>query len=336
MKFSSFLGPNSLDSHPTLHHQKEKAVTAMTKPPAISVVIPLFNKAAYVGDAIRSVLEQTHPAAEIVVVDDGSTDGSAAVVSALEEPAIRLIRQTNGGVSVARNRGIEAARGDYIAFLDADDCYQPDFLAGIARLIQQFPAAAVFCSAYTCFWGDGTRSARRMPAAAPGAALLVEDFYSAWCKNAFTCTNAVVVRGSLFEDPGLRFAPGEKLGEDQDLWFRMAEQATVAYLNSPLVDYRMGVMGSATQANPVLEVLPCYRRLGERLASGAVPLPLRRGAKRLLASHLLNIARTHMALGNLNEARALMADRRARANPVYFFRTLLAVVSTTLRRSYPT
>ena len=231
---------------------------------------------------------------------------------------------------------ISDTKGKFIAFLDADDRYQPDFLAGIARLIQEFPAAAVFCSAYNCFWENGTQSTRRMPAAASGGALLVEDFYSAWCKTAFTCASAIVVRSSLFDDPGLRFPPGEKLGEDQDLWFRIAEQATMAYLNSPLVDYRMGVLGSATQANPALGVLPCYRRLGERLASGTVPQPLRRGAQRLLASHLLNIARTHIALGNLHEARALMADQRARANPVYFLRTLLAVASATLRPSSQT
>ena len=300
-----------------------------------SVVIPLYNKSAYVGDAIRSVLEQTHPAAEIVVVDDGSTDGSAAAVSAFQEPAIRLIRQANGGVSVARNRGIEAACGEYIAFLDADDCYQPDFLAGITRLIKEFPNASLLCTGFARFWEDGTGTEHSISSVLPGSALQIEDFYSAWYKTIFATTSSIVVRRCLFDDPSLRFPPGEKLGEDQDLWFRIAERAVVAYLNTPLVGYRMGVMGSATQANPVLEVLPCYRRLGERLANGAVPPPLRRGAQRLLASHLLNIARTHVALGNLHEARALMTDRRARANPVYFLRTLLAVASATLRRSSP-
>jgi glycosyltransferase involved in cell wall biosynthesis len=305
----------------------------MIKHPTISVVMPLYNKVGYVGEAIRSVLEQTQAAAEIVVVDDGSTDGSTAAVSAFQEPAIRLLSQANAGVSVARNRGIVASSSEYIGFLDADDRYQPDFLAGIARLIHQFPNAAVFCSAYTCFWEDGSRIERSMPAVAPGAALLVENFYSAWCKAAFTCTNAIVVRRSLFDDPSLRFPPGEKLGEDQDLWFRIAERATVAYMNSPLVDYRMGVLGSATQASSVLEVLPCYRRLDERLASGAVPPRLRRGAQRLLASHLLNLAHTHMALGNLPKARALVTDHRARANPVYFLRTLFAIAAAGLRSS---
>lgn len=302
----------------------------MTMSPAISVVIPLYNKAAYVGEAIRSVLGQTQAAAEIVVVDDGSTDVSATVVSAFAEPTIRLISQPNAGVSVARNRGIEAASGDYIAFLDADDCYQPGFLAGIARLIREFPSAAFFCSAYTCFWDDGTRAERNMPWAESGEALTVTDFYSAWHKSTFTFTSAIVVRRSLFDDSALRFPPGEKLGEDQDLWFRIAERAPVAYLNSSLVGYRMGVTGSATQDNSVLEILPCYRRLGERLASGAVPPHLQRGAHRLLASHLLNIARTHIVLGNLKEARALLANHHARANPSYFLRTLFAVASAAL------
>lgn len=304
---------------------------AVKSAPAISVVIPLFNKAAYVAEAIRSVLDQGLDAHEIIVVDDGSTDGGAEIVEAMAAPKLKLISQANSGVSVARNRGIDEASGDYIAFLDADDRYRPGYLVGIAGLISEFPEAGVYCSAYTSFWDDGTRLVRRMKGARPESAMLVSDFYLAWSKAAFTCTNAIVVSRSLLDDPALRFPPGQTLGEDHDLWLRLIERTPMAYLDAALVDYRKGVAGSATQSGLVLTILPCYQRLHDRLASGAIPSHLRRGARRLLASHLLNIARAHMDLGNLGQATAFLADRRAMANPVYFVRTLLALAGMGIR-----
>jgi glycosyltransferase involved in cell wall biosynthesis len=293
--------------------------------------MPLFNKAEYVADAIRSIQQQSVVACEVIVVDDGSTDGSTEIVESIAYPRIRLIRQANSGVSVARNRGIEEAKGEYIAFLDADDCYQPGFLAGISRLITEYPQAGMYCTAFTSFWPDGTRQDRRLKSAAPDAALLVRDFYKAWSRSTFTFTSAIAVKCSVLSDLALHFPTGEKLGEDQDVWFRLAERTPIAYLNSPLVDYRMAVQGSATQASLVTEMLPCFVRLDDRIESGKVPSHLRSGARRLIASHLLNIARTHLSLGNLDEARKYLSDRRARSNPIYFLRTALALFGGSIR-----
>lgn len=307
----------------------------MIMPPRISVVMPLYNKAPYVNEAIRSALNQDIPVTEIIVIDDGSTDTGPAIVASIPDPRIRLITQPNAGVSVARNNGISAATGDYIAFLDADDRYQPGFLAGITKLIQNFPQAGMFCSAYTCFWADDTRRDRGLTKAAADTALYVPDFYAAWSKSAFTYTSAIVVSRKLFENATLRFPQGEKLGEDQDLWFRIAEKTPVAYLNTSLVDYRMDVQDSATQNQTVLEILPCYARLGERLANGSVPPRLRKGARRLLASHILNIVRANLQMGFFQKSINFLVDRRTLGNPFYFVRTLLAVagagLKTTLR-----
>src|SRR3972149_3633636 len=91
---------------------------------SVSVVIPCYNGAVYLHETIESALAQTHSPLEVLVIDDGSTDDSAAIADSFGSP-VRVIRQTNQGESVARNRGIDEARGDWIAFLDSDDVWNP-------------------------------------------------------------------------------------------------------------------------------------------------------------------------------------------------------------------
>jgi glycosyltransferase involved in cell wall biosynthesis len=105
----------------------------------ISVVIPLYNKAAEIERTLRSVLAQTLSPLEIIVVDDGSTDGSAAIVERVGGERVRLVHQQNRGVSAARNRGIELSRGEYVAFLDGDDRWNPDYLQTLAAFIARHP-----------------------------------------------------------------------------------------------------------------------------------------------------------------------------------------------------
>ena len=97
-----------------------------------SVVIPLYNKGREIARTLGGVAAQTYTPLEVIVVDDGSTDDSARVVEGLDLPGVRLIRQPNGGVSAARNRGIAEAKGDYIALLDADDYWKPEYLERVA------------------------------------------------------------------------------------------------------------------------------------------------------------------------------------------------------------
>ena len=133
--------------------------------PRFSVVMPLYNKGPHVEAAVRSVLSQTVAPLELIVVDDGSTDGGRERVAAIAHPAIRLLtRKTPGpGGYAARNLGITDAEGDWIAFLDADDIWLPDHLAVLAAAIKRAPSAGVAATRFDHVF-DTHRVAQRVTA----------------------------------------------------------------------------------------------------------------------------------------------------------------------------
>lgn len=131
----------------------------------ISVIIPLYNKEREIGDTLRSVLAQTLQPTEIVVVDDGSTDGSADAVRAIASPLVKLVTQANAGVCAARNRAIAESAGDLIALLDADDTWEPGFLEEIASMAAEFPGCGIYSTAFNIVSHDG-----RFPAPHPHGA----------------------------------------------------------------------------------------------------------------------------------------------------------------------
>ena len=114
--------------------------------PLVSIVMPLYNKAPYVLRSLESVGAQTVTDLEIIVVDDGSTDEGPDLVARSSDPKIRLVRQANAGPGAARNRGLMEAQAPYVAFLDADDCWLPQFLEQNLAFLESHPhAAAVSC-----------------------------------------------------------------------------------------------------------------------------------------------------------------------------------------------
>jgi glycosyltransferase involved in cell wall biosynthesis len=296
----------------------------MTQPlPTVSVIMPLYNKARYVEAAIESVLAQSTWLHELIVVDDGSTDGSADRVQALKQahPGIVLLQQANAGVSAARNRGVSASHGEYVAFLDADDLYRPGFLQEIVRLIERYPNAGLYATGYERFSGEAPAGAVGSPPPDGGFSELVPSFFAAWARGPFCYTSSICVRRQSLLALGTGFPVGEGLGEDQDVWFRLAERHSLAFSPRPLALYRVDVAGSLTASTPLADLLPCYARLGVRLKSDAYPPQHLRDARRLLASHVLNIARARAAHGDFAGAWQLLADRRARGHGSYWLRT---------------
>ena len=208
-----------------------------------SVVIPLYNKEHYIEATIRSVLSQTCQDFEVIVVDDGSKDNSLALARKYESDRVRVIAQENQGVSVARNTGIENARGKFIAFLDADDQWQAHYLATIQGLTDQYPESDIFVTAYTVDMGNGKvhYSTRLEPETGclPSYWLTLAKGYD------FVWTSATVIRRSALIRAGL-FKPGEKIGQDLDMWARVARfNPKVAYSNKLCVYYNRAAESNA-------------------------------------------------------------------------------------------
>lgn len=209
-----------------------------------SVIIPLYNKAAYIAKAIKSVLAQTCDDYDLVIVDDGSKDDSAEnAAKAIEgRRNCRLIRQENAGVSLARNNGAVASHGDYLCFLDADDWWEPSFLEGMSRLIEEYHEAGIYGTNYTIV--NETKHKTRV--AKIGVEEGFEKGYINYCQTyAKTMymplwTGAVCIPRSVFDEMQ-GFPKGIKLGEDFILWIHIAMKYKVAFLNKPLAFYNQDV-----------------------------------------------------------------------------------------------
>lgn len=199
--------------------------------PAFSVIIPLYNKEREIGGTLRSVLAQSLPPAEVIVVDDGSTDGSREVVESIASPLIRLVTQSNAGVSAARNRAIAEAKGEYIALLDADDEWEPGFLAQIAALIAEFPDCGLYATAFNI------RSDRGLfPAPTPTQRGIVPDFFRDSAHRYIAIPSASVIPRRVFDRVG-GFPDGMKIAEDLYMWIKIARRYPVCFSPERLVRY---------------------------------------------------------------------------------------------------
>ena len=206
------------------------------------MVIPTYNRAAAVDEAVRSVLVQSVPAAEVIVVDDGSTDETPRVAAGWPSP-VRYVRQDNGGVSRARNRGIESATGEWVAFLDSDDTWLPRRLADLAAAVGRFPAAVA--SAANGRLSDTARptlEGRPLPWAGDSEGLEVIMVSGARAVLCQPTTSGVAVRRDVLTAVG-GFDPCVREFEDLDLVSRVATHGPWTFTHEPAWVLERGNMG---------------------------------------------------------------------------------------------
>ena len=219
-----------------------------------SVVIPLYNKAPHIQNTINSVLGQRSQNFEVIVVDDGSTDGGGEIVEAIDDPRIHLFRQKNAGVSAARNKGIELAQGDYIAFLDADDLWLPNHLETHNQLINKYPACGMYGSAYFVI-NHNRKYTKNYHANKPKGwhyQFNFEGYLDFIIEHSPYWTGVTSIRKSVFREVGL-FEEDMVRGQDQDMWLRVALHSTVAFINEITATYNRDVVNpSSDRWLPVL------------------------------------------------------------------------------------
>jgi glycosyltransferase involved in cell wall biosynthesis len=196
----------------------------------VSVIIPTHNLAASVGKAIESALAQTHTDLEIVVVDDGSTDDTEKVVSHYRT-RILYLKQERRGVAAARNRGIRISRGEYIAFLDADDLWLPEKLEEQVPYLDQNPETSLVCSDWSLISDQGSVE----PSVLANRNHIGTGYvFRQIVKSSFILTSTVVARRSCLEEAGL-FDESFPTAEDLDLWLKISHSHNIALVRKPLV-----------------------------------------------------------------------------------------------------
>ena len=194
---------------------------------AVSVVVPTFNRSATIDRALGSVMAQTRPPDEIVVVDDGSTDTTSALVRR-DFPEARVIEQDNRGVSAARNRGIRSSSGDVIAFLDSDDEWLPNKLEKQLAEMTRFPDRPL-CHTDEIWIRRGRRVNQMDKHKKYGGFI-----FKRCLPLCVVSPSSALLRRSLFESVGL-FDESLPACEDYDMWLRITARHPVLYLDEPLI-----------------------------------------------------------------------------------------------------
>ena len=215
----------------------------------VSVIMPAYNSEVYIRESIDSVLAQTFADFELIVVDDGSTDTTAAIVESYTDSRIRLIRQPNRGVSVARNTGLEASQGQFITFLDSDDLYYPDFLKTLHRLIQSNHTEMSFSN-----YSESDRAEDMQKTDVNKIRCFIKDKLSgtriltsdSQIDGLPVHINSVMISKKLIEQYHLRFIPGVRMYEDGNFLFKAFLAARKIYGTCVCLEHYRRHPGSAS------------------------------------------------------------------------------------------
>ncbi len=272
-----------------------------------SVIIPVFNAERTIAGTIQSVLDQTVADFEVIVVDDGSRDGSAAVVEAIDDERVRLVRQENGGLSAARNTGLGLARGELISFIDHDDLWMPRYLESMSATLEGDPQAGVaYCDAW--LFEDGTGRVNEgtfMEVSRPMGTLPTDpkEFFLVHLQRNFIYVGATVRRSVLAQVGG--FCEDLTHLQDYELWLRIELAGWgLAEVPDPLALYRLSE-GQMSEDN--LSLARDLIHVCDLLDAQSLPA----AAKPLLAKRRLGAEREVKALSGASSLLRLRRQLRA-------------------------
>jgi glycosyltransferase involved in cell wall biosynthesis len=275
----------------------------------ISVVIPLYNKAPHIQRALQSVLNQTWSDFELLVVDDGSTDEGPAIVEGNRDGRIRLIRQCNAGPAMARNRGLADAVGEYIAFLDADDEWLPEFLEVSLAILEKQPAevATVSSGYFHDPGGASTEAMWRRRGLTDGAHRVKPNTDPLFVVHllAYLCPWNTLARTRILRDHGGFCRHGKCLyGEDSYLWLKVMLNHAVAVNLRPLVRYHTEASALSRNLRGPRPIEPILIYPDDIFAQ--CPEHLREVLKKVLAIRAAKTACVLGYWGKWREARSLL------------------------------
>jgi glycosyltransferase involved in cell wall biosynthesis len=302
-----------------------------------SVIIPLYNKEPHIKRALDSVINQTVQDFEIIVVNDGSTDKSADVVKTFSDARIRLINQKNAGVSVARNRGINEAKSELIAFLDADDEWMPDYIETILRLREKYPCAGLYATSLKTEFIDNvlTDKDEELRKLIPDEGLIL-NFFKVNLKDIshkdIFYTSSVTVPKKIFLELG-GFQTGFWWGEDIDMWGRIALKYPFAYSSQVCAVYYQNVVNSAAYRRKPVKGHPLLNTGKEALKHGNVPPEIVKDFEEYLKFVEMCTAKHNVEAGDKNLALNLLIRKDIKLS--YKKLLISSIISTMIETNFP-
>lgn len=223
-----------------------------------SIVIPLYNKESVIAETMNSVLSQAYPLFEVVVVNDGSTDDSIKVVESYADKRIRIINKSNGGVSSARNCGIEAVNNDWIIPLDADDLMLPEALGVYARMIESYPKERYFSG--RTIWRE------KDVTALPRIRRTSNPFFRIWMKQIDPAPRNIVFHKTLYTQFG-GYDLRQSFYEDWQVSLNLAKFGSMVYTDTYLAKYTPDDNGLASRSHPIEKEMAYY--IPEQIATAS-------------------------------------------------------------------
>lgn len=264
--------------------------------PRISVIVPLYNKVKEVERSLKSIFNQTIIEYELLIIDGGSTDGSLEIISPyLKDSRIQLIHQKSKGLPAARNEAIQQAKGELIAFLDADDEWYPDFLETIIRLYKKYPGAGIYATAY-----ERCAISYCKPSPVKGLPKPWEGYLDSWfgvyVDSGFPpfCPCSVALHRDVFSKAGY-FNPASRMSEDVEMWVKVAYHCPIVFTTEIHARYHLFADNKMSLDYYPIEKLPPVVYL-ESIPEGELKNH-RNYQDILLAMEYMNLVATYFNIG---------------------------------------